>query len=373
MNMRFVICAATLASVISVHAGSATAKELVFGSYLPPKHNVNTFGLAPMFEQLKPKVDWKLVTGGQLFSGAATLKSVGNRVADGGVVIPAYVQSALKSGFLSMDLMFAADDGMAFNAAVLDTFFNDCPECLADYHKAKTVLLATYAVDGWSLLCRDQVKSVAEVKGKRLRTTGALGRFAQMMGGTPVAMTSDDMIEAISRGQIDCIVGAFAWLKAYPIEDSIKSILALRKGATAVDLFVMNQASWKALTKDQKMAMLRAMPGAIARSMVDGYMGDDLKAESLAKERKIAIHEADPSFAKMFADFRKKERDIVIERAVKRGAKDAEKTVDSIFRNYDKWVKILGAVDRSDLKALSAKYEKALWDNLYSKLDPNKL
>ena len=148
MKLRPVLCAGLLACAVTAMSGTVSAKELVFGSYLPPKHNVNTFGLAPMFEKLKPKVDWKLVTGGQLFSGKATLRSVGNRVADAGIVIPAYVQSSLKHAYLSMDMMFAADDAMAFNAAVMDTFFNDCPSCLNDYHKAGTVLLATYGVDG---------------------------------------------------------------------------------------------------------------------------------------------------------------------------------------------------------------------------------
>ena len=373
MRMRLAICAAALAGAMSVVSGAAAAKQLIFGSYLPPKHNANTYGLEPLFEALKPKLDWKLVSGGQLFSGAATLKSVGNRVADAGVVIPSYVQSALKYGFLSMDLMYVANDAMAFNAAIMDTFFNDCPQCLAEYHKAKTVLLATYGVDGWSALCRDDVKTVADLQGKRIRTSGALGRFAQALGATPVAMTSGDMVEAISRGQIDCISGAIAWLKSYPIQDSVKSILALRKGATVVDLFVMNRASWKALTKDEKMAMLRAMPGASARTTVAGYMGDDVRAQKMAKDLNIPIYDPPPSFEQKFADFRKKERDLVIERAKKRGAKDAEKIVDAIFRNYDKWVKILGPSDRSDLKALTAKYEKALWDHLYSKLDPNKL
>lgn len=373
MKTDRVIGAAGVFAVVLAMSSAASSKEYIFGSYLPPKHNVNTVGLEPMFKELKPAVDWKMMAGGQLFSGAATLKSVGNRVADGGIVIPAYVQSALKYGFLSMDLMYAADDAVLLNAAVLDTFLTDCPDCITDYHKNKAVLLGTYAVDGWGLLCRDHVKSVEEVKGKRIRTTGALGRFAQFIGGTPVAMTSDDMVEAIARGQIDCIAGSFAWLKSYPIEDSIHSVLDFNKGATTVDLFVMNRDSWKGMTKDQKTAMLKAMAGAVARTTVLGYMGDNLKAKEVAKSHHIAIYEPAKSFDAKYAEFRKNERETVVKHAVTRGAKNAAKVVDSIFSHYDKWAKIMGPMDRSNLQALTDRYAKLLWEHIYSKVDPDKL
>lgn len=373
MRTHLVFRAALVGVATMALASAASAREYIYGSYLPPKHNVNVEGLAPLFKELKPIVDWKLVTGGQLFSGAATLKSVGNGTADAGVVIPAYVQSALKNAFLSMDMMFVADDPMVLNAAVLDTFFNDCPQCLNDYHKSNTVLLSTYAVGGWSLLCRGDVKSLADVKGKRIRTTGALGRFAIAMGGSPQAMDSGEMIEAISRGQLDCILGAFAWLKDYPIADSIKSIYALRKGATAVDLFVMNRDSWKSLSKAQQMAMLKAMPGAIARVTVEGYMGSDLKAAALAKSKHIPVYHPDKTFNDMYRKFQKKELGVVIERAKKRGAKDPAQIVAAIQKNEAKWEKIIGKEDRSDLKALTARYEKLLWEHIYSKLDPAKI
>ncbi|MEX2455322.1 MAG: hypothetical protein WD470_11495 [Rhodospirillaceae bacterium] len=92
---RRILTVAVAAGLFAGIAHTAAARDLTFGSYLPPKHNVNEYGLAPMFEELGKDVPWKLVAGGQLFSGNATLKSVGYGAADGGVVIPAYVQSAL--------------------------------------------------------------------------------------------------------------------------------------------------------------------------------------------------------------------------------------------------------------------------------------
>ena len=49
----------------------------MFGSALPPQHNVNTHGLAPTLDALAKKTGgefkWKLLTGGQLFGLRASL------------------------------------------------------------------------------------------------------------------------------------------------------------------------------------------------------------------------------------------------------------------------------------------------------------
>ena len=373
MKIRSLIAAAAAAGVLALAAVPASGKDMVYGSYLPPKHNVNTYGLAPLFKALGPEVPWKLVTGGQLFSGKATLKSVGHRTAEAGVVIPAYVQGPLKHAFISMDMMFAATDALVMNAAVMDTFINDCPECLADYKRANTVLLSTYAIDGFVLHCRKPVKTLSAIRGKRIRTTGAMGRWAKALGGSPVAMTSGDMVEAINRGQLDCILGAMAWLKAYPIVDSIKSILTLNKGSATVSLFVMNRDAWNELSMSQKKTMIRGMPRAVANVMIDGYIGDYNRALDLAKERGIAIYQPEAKLEPLFAKFQAKESAAVVKKATKRGAKDPQGIVDSINRNYRKWDKILAERDRSDLKSLSARYEKVLWERIYSKIDPAQL
>lgn len=373
MKRRTMFAALAAAGIVAGLSQTASGRDLVYGSYLPPKHNVNTYGLAPLFEELKPDIPWNLVSGGQLFSGKATLKSVGYGAADAGVVIPAYVQSALKNAFTSMDMMTLGADPLVMNAAVMDTFVNDCPQCLADYEKSGTVLLATYAVGEWSLLCRDKVTSLDDIKGKRVRTTGALGRWAESMGATPVSMTSGDMIEAIARGQLDCIFGSFAWLKAYPIEDSVKSIYAIRRGATTVSLFVMNRDSWKDLGADKQKLMLKNMPATIARTMIDGYMGDDLKAQALAKKMDISVVKPEDKAYQIYKEFQARDADVVVERAKKRGAKNPQQIVDSILKSYGEWEKKLAGLDRSDLKKLSDAYAKALWDDIYSKIDPAKL
>ena len=61
-----------------------------------------------------------------------------------------------------------------------------------------------------------------------------------------------------------------------------------------------------------------------------------------------------------------------VERAVElaktRGAKDPAQIVAAIQKNEAKWEKIIGKEDRSDLHALTEKYQKLLWEHIYGKL-----
>ena len=144
-------------------------------------------GLAPTFAALAKatggKLKWKLLTGGQLFGLRASLTGVGGGMADGAIIIPSFVQSKIPHVYTITDMALFAEDPLVAAAASAETIFHDCPECLADFKKQKTVPLGFYGLNTYKLLCNTKVTNLAEVKGKRMRTSGANGRWARAMGG----------------------------------------------------------------------------------------------------------------------------------------------------------------------------------------------
>jgi TRAP-type C4-dicarboxylate transport system substrate-binding protein len=384
MRIRHIFIIAAAAAFVA-NATAAGAEEYTYGLYLPPKHNVATYGLKPLFEELGSKVPWKLVSGGQLFSAKGTLRSIGNRTAEAGLIVPSYQQGPLKHAFITADLMMMGADRLAMNAAAVVTYFSDCPECLGDYKRAGTIYLAGYSTGGYSLLCNKRVTSLADVKGKKLRTTGALGRWAKALGGTPVSMTSGEMVEAMQRGNIDCIVGPLAWLKAYPLQDSVKYIYYYNMGSyNGLGLVVMNRKAWDDYSADQKRSLWRALPATTARTVIAGYIGDDLRSRALANKKGIVITKAGNDIAAIWAKHKAKEVGVVINRAKKRGAKKPEKIVNAFINNVKKWEKIIAGTNlngmiaaagpgKGELDAATDAYAKLLWEHIYSKIDPTKL
>ncbi len=373
MKIKQTILAACAAGMVLATAGPAMAKELIFGSFLPPRHNVNVLGLAPVLKAIEKEtggsIKWKLLTAGQLFGGRATLTSVGGGLADAGVVISSFTQSKLPNFYTMTDMAMFASDGLVAAAAAADTTFNDCPQCLNDFYKQKTVPLGFYGLTAYKLMCNKKVTNLAEAKGMRMRTSGANGRWARAMGGTPVHMTAPDMVEAIERGQIDCIIGPTAWIKAYSIPEHIKYVLDFPMGTfIGAAQFVMNRKVWNKLTLAEKKTTLKYMPMSSALASIDGYIADAAKAEADSKARGTVYTKGGAEIAHLLKRHLDKEMGVIIAAAKKRRAKNPEAIIAAFKKNAAKWTKLIAATDRS-----TGSYRDLLWKHIYSKIDPEKL
>jgi len=372
-------------STAVIISGAAGAKEMMFSSYLPPKHLVNAYGIEPMFKEFGPEVPWKLVTGGQLFSAQNTLKGIGNRTADGGgPIVLTYTRAELKHTNIMADLMMLGRDEFSMTGAVLEAILKDCAECKEDYARNNVVLMSAYGVGGYALLCNKQVTNAAEAKGKKIRTTGPMGRWARALGGTPVNMTSGEMVEAVQRGQVDCIMGPVAWLKAYSMEDSIKYIWNYSLGSlSGVSLFTLNKAAWNEHSDAQKKKIFAAQAAGVARTMVIGYAGDDERSRKIAKQKNITISEGGDDVRKIWTEHKAKEVDVTIQNAEKLGIKNGRQLVENFQKSLAKWE---GIIDQSGLRKAIAEagddevkltaatkiYERLVTEHIYSKLDHTK-
>lgn len=354
-------------------AQQTAARDLVFGSALPPQHNVNTQGLAPTFAALDKatggKLKWKLLTGGQLFGLRASLTNVGGGMADGAIIIPSFVQSKIPHVYTITDMALFAEDPLVAAAASAETIFHDCPECLADFRKQKAVPLGFYGLNTYKLMCNTKVTNLAEVKGKRMRTSGANGRWARAMGGTPVSMSGSDMIEALQRGQIDCAIGPMAWVKAYSIGEYIKYVLDFPMGNFAgAAHFVMNRAAWDALPLEHRKAIVDAMPLSAAKTTIDGYAKDEKTGIGMVRSSGGVFTKGGKEFSDLLEAHRKSEMDTVIAGAKKRRVKDPQKVIDAYRKNVAKWVKLLEGKTRD-----TETFRALLKEHVYDRIDPAKL
>lgn len=354
-------------------AQQTTARELVFGSALPPQHNVNTHGLAPTIEALAKatggKLKWKLLTGGQLFGLRASLTNLGGGVADGAIIIPSFVQSKLPHVYTITDMAMFAEDALVAAGASAETIFHDCPECLADFRKQKTVPLGFYGLNTYKLICNSKVTNLAEVKGKRIRTSGANGRWAKAMGGTPVSMSASDMIEALQRGQINCAIGPMAWVKAYSIGEYVKYVLDFPMGNFAgAAHFAMNRATWDGLPLEHKKAILDAMPLSAAMTTIDGYAKDEMTGIDMVRKSGGVFTKGGKEFSDLLAGYLKTEMATVIAGAKKRRVKDPQKVIDAYRANVAKWEKLLAGKTRD-----TATFQALMKEHIYDRIDPAKL
>lgn len=264
--------------------------------------------------------------------------------------------------------MFTSDV-LAGGAAHIDTMINDCPDCQNEFKKIGAIVLAGYSTGPNVLFCNKQVKTLADVKGKKIRAAGGQGRLAQAMGGTPVRMAVSDMPSALERGQVDCVIGPMSWIKSYSVLDYIKSVYYYPMGGyPAASLVLMNLKTWKGFTPEHRKALMPIFARGMARAIVDGYVKYEDEAEAEVRAKNVPINKAEPAMDEVMKKLLGGEITTAVEGAKRFNVDNGDKIADVFLKNYAKWQKLLEGVP-----VTSAAFEKVLWDNLYSKLDPEKL
>ena len=337
-----------------------------------------------MIRELENSIEMKLVAGSQLFDSRTSLASIGGGIAGSGEVITSYMRSYLKHAVITNDLMYLGRSELVIGAAATETFLRDCPECMQDFDDNNTLFLSGGAAGSYSMLCRDKVVSLADVKGKKFRAVGANRRWVRALGGVPVSLSITDMVEGLSRGLVSCIVGPVAWLKSFPIIDEVNYVYVYNVGAFNFATMVINRDRWDRFTESQKKALWQAQPGLAARSVIRLYIADAIRAKMLARDKGIPVIEGGQDVSEFWEEFKRSEVEIVNELSESFGVQDPQRISDSFVRNIGKWEAIISEsnlaevldmeeIDESRLVTAVDEYTQLLKENIYDGIDPLEL
>ncbi len=101
------------------------------------------------------------------------------------------------------------------------------------------------------LMTKIPIRTLSDLKGVEIRTTGASKAYLARLGGVPVAMPMSDVPDALQKGVIKGILSSLDILKDFKFAEFCRYVTILN-GPTASFAVVMNKDSWKKLPKDVK-------------------------------------------------------------------------------------------------------------------------
>lgn len=374
MKARWMKAAALPMAAIMFSVGAASAETFTYSSYAGPKHAVNELALPFWFEDVKEltggEVEWQLVTGGQLMSGRETVAGVSDGIADAGMVVPSYTPSAIPSIATLYTTLVFGDDVVAAGGAVLETLMLDCPACKEDLKRNNVVAFAGYSATPFMLMCTRPVTSMAELRGMKVRASGAGVNMMQMAGATPVAMDPADGATAMQRGTIDCVLGSVNWLQSYGYQDVAKHVLNFPLGMMGpVITGFMNRDRWEALSDEHKQAFIDAAPALDARGVIDAYYGVDQEVLASVAERGVQLHEpTSDDLNELVEKYQVEARETTVREMQGLGLEDPGAIIDAYQRNLEKWREL-----SSEIGYDVDKFAAALQREIYDKIDINDL
>ena len=151
----------------------AAAQELVYGSCVPASDILTSNALPAGFkvieEETKGAIKWKVMPGGQIADCKATFSAVKDELMQGGLGIPTYVPNLLPSNAMLYSTVIPGDDVVAAAGAGSESLLLNCPSCLEEYKQLNTIPLSPYPGAASVFMCIKPVKTVEDLKGKRIR------------------------------------------------------------------------------------------------------------------------------------------------------------------------------------------------------------
>lgn len=358
----------------AVAAGPAVAKELVYVSGLPEKHGVMRHAVSPLLDEIAKdsggSITWQKLLGAQVVTIRTSLDGLSRGVGDAGHTIPLFNRKEMIHNNVLYDAPFFGTDPYAINGAQLETILLDCKECQEEYRRKNVVYLSEYASTSFDLICNKPVEKLADVKGLKIRASGGYGRWAEAMGGVAINMAPDKMVTAIDRGAMDCSVSPIAHMVSYGLKDVAKYVYHYPMGTGRGYVhFAMNRDSWNKLTIDQRKLILKHLPMSAARATGLGYIEADRRAVPIVKAEGVKIVDAGPEMDALMERFRTQEREYLIKSKTEQGATNAAGVFNAFMKNLAKWE----TLSKEQIKGDMAVFARLLKENVYDRLDVNKL
>jgi TRAP-type C4-dicarboxylate transport system substrate-binding protein len=357
-------------------AGAASAVDLTYGSWPPPGEYLNRVALPKIFAEIAKEtnggINWKLVPGGQLAGDRATFQAASDGVIHAGLGIATYVPNLIPSLNAIYSTVVFGDDVVAASGAAVETVTLNCPSCTEEAKKANLVLLSGWTSSAYRLACREPVRTLADLKGKRVRATGGSTELMNMAGATPVSATLPEAVQLLQRGGLDCQFGVHTWLKIFGYADFAKNLTDYPLGITGPAIgMLMNRDTWNKFTPDQKRIHMRQAARLSAELALGQFVIENEAILNEIKQTKnvqvlSVSNPAEWSAVTEKYDVAQREKNIANARNF--GVANPAAVLDAYAKAREKWAKMSPGIGR-DID----KFSEALWNEVYSKADPSKL
>ncbi|ELY20441.1 C4-dicarboxylate TRAP transporter substrate-binding protein [Halomonas sp. IOP_14] len=358
------------ALVLPVVASSAhAATSFIANSFYDQQHPHSRYGYIEWAEMVKELSNGELqpevYTGTVLLAPRANLQGIQDNVVQVAHHAAIYTPSEMPVANAVQELGFNYDDPLIGILAVTDFSLNN-PTQLAEWEELDIVYLGAYNTPSYVLFCREPVRNLEELRGKRIRTAGStVSAWVEQAGGTPVNVPSSEMYSGLDRGSLDCASNAANDLIDRSLWEVAEHTTLLPTGMYwSGPQWGFNSGFWASLNDEERNVFKEATAKAMTRMIVQ-YLGASEAALEEAASHGNNIYEPEDDLMASVEAFRDEALANVYDKARDEyGVEDPEALIDDFIATYEKWDALISEVDREDEEALA---ELAM-EEIYNKL-----
>lgn len=259
-------------------------------------------------------------------------------------------------------------EGLAYAGAITEFIFNNCPECLAEYKTQNHVYMGHISTTPYVMLCKPEIRTIADLKGKRLRAgSAAYKRFAEHFGAVGVQMAASEAYEALSQGVLDCAMLSAGDLTNYRLQEVVDSVTLRVPGNVYGGTVAgnINRDTWQSLSNEERASLLKA--GArLAAEITLSYKEQGDKDLAETKEAGKSVLEPSEELVAELRKFVEADQLVVAELfKTNYGVENASAMQEEFRPILERWVKLVDGVETLDELA------DVYYNENFAKLDPS--
>lgn len=315
-------------------------------------------------EETDGEINFTVFSAGSLLPPASSLQGVRDGIAQVTYHAGTYTPSELPIDNLIGNMAFYNTDPLVMAFASTEFGLTN-PAQLAEWKANGVVYGGGYSTSQYFMQCNTPVRTLADIKGKRLRMAGgAWSRFAEFVGAVPVSMPSSEMYTGLDAGSLDCAVAAADALDSFSLKDVVTDMNTLAIGNYYAGFeWGYNVTFWQSISPENRRVLFNEMAYYLAEHRI-AFDKDVEKAVNSAKENGMAVAEPDQALKDALAEFVVADEATLIANAKDRGVKDPEAILTEFKALVDKWDGLLAKVDTTDVDALAALARSEIYDKL---------
>jgi TRAP-type C4-dicarboxylate transport system substrate-binding protein len=250
-SSRFITMMTVLAAMIFIFTGighAANEVKLTYSIFFPPTHVQAKAGEAwakEIEKRTNGQVKITVFAGGTLTPADQCYDGVVKGVSDIGMSAFAYTRGRFPL-MEALDLPLGYPSGLVATRVANDFLKATKPKVLEDVK-----VLYLHAHGPGLLHTKKPVKTMEDLKGMKIRSTGFSAKVVEALGAVPVAMPQGATYESLQKGVVEGTIGPIEVLKGWKQAEVIKYTTDCRGiGYTTAFFVAMNLKKWNALPKD---------------------------------------------------------------------------------------------------------------------------
>lgn len=273
-----------LAATVAALSGSAAAAQdipemkLRYSAHVPEAiylSKVDVTFTKEITEKSGGKVTFEHFWSNALGGEAEMAQMVGVEAVDIATIVTGNNPSLLPLSGVTNAVPFVFFDDVSVVEATHELFYGN-EAVKAELAAANLKPLIIRHLPEYRLLCRMPVKTIEDLKGKKVRTYGAfVPQMFVALGAVPVTVLPLEMNEALERGTVDCIYLTYGTFQAFKLYKAAKYLINVNFGTINAYTTFTAQSKWEAWPESLKTIVSEAAGNAEKMSLEISKVADE--------------------------------------------------------------------------------------------------